>query len=83
MLNKTKAVLAALLILGTASAALASKDGGESGSVRPGSMDGVNQAYHPDWFPNHANTGNGSNAYGFVGPAKHTHRPSHERAQER
>jgi hypothetical protein len=44
MLAKTKIVLAAALMLGTASAALA-------GSVLPGSMDGVNPAYHPRWFP--------------------------------
>jgi len=44
MLTKTKIVLAAALMLGTASAALA-------GSVMPGSMDGVNPAYHPRWFP--------------------------------
>jgi hypothetical protein len=44
MLTKTKIVLVAALMLGTASAALA-------GSVMPGSMDGVNPAYHPRWFP--------------------------------
>jgi hypothetical protein len=44
MLTKTKIVLAAALMLGTASAALA-------GSVMPGSMDGVNPGYHPRWFP--------------------------------
>ena len=44
MLTKTKIVLVAALMVGTASAALA-------GSVMPGSMDGVNPAYHPRWFP--------------------------------
>jgi hypothetical protein len=44
MLTKTKIVLAAALMLGTASAALA-------GSVMPGSMDGVNPVDHPRWFP--------------------------------
>jgi hypothetical protein len=44
MSTKTKMVLAAALMLGTASAAFA-------GSVMPGSMDGVNPAYHPRWFP--------------------------------
>jgi hypothetical protein len=53
MLTKTKCVLAAALTLGTASAALA---GGENwnetgGYVVPGSMVGVNPAYHPRWFP--------------------------------
>ena len=44
MLTKIKLALVAALMLGTASAALA-------GSVMPGSMDGVNPAYHPRWFP--------------------------------
>jgi hypothetical protein len=44
MLTKTKVVLAAALMLGTASTALA-------GHVVPGSMDGVNPIYHPRWFP--------------------------------
>ena len=85
MLTKTKVVLAATLILGTASAALAN-DSGENdmgGFVVPGSMDGVNPVYHPGWFPNYAKTGNGGNAYGFVPAAKHTHRSSHERTQDR
>jgi hypothetical protein len=80
MLTKTKVVFAAALILGTASAALAS-DSGENnmgGSVMPGSMDGVNPAYHPRWFPNYAK---GGEAYGSV--TKHTHRASHERTQNR
>jgi hypothetical protein len=45
MLTKTKLALAAALVLGTASTALA------GGYVLPGSMDGVNPAYHPRWFP--------------------------------
>ncbi len=44
MLTKTKMVLAAALMLGTASAASA-------GYVLPGNMDGVNPAYHPRTFP--------------------------------
>jgi hypothetical protein len=51
MLTKTKIVLAAALMLGTASAALA-------GSVMPGSMDGVNPAYHPRWFPDYPGVNN-------------------------
>jgi hypothetical protein len=53
MLTKTKLVVAAALVLGTASAALAN-DSGENtmgGYVLPGSLDGVNPAYHPRWFP--------------------------------
>ena len=45
MLNKVKIVLAAALVLGSASGAFA------RGYVLPGSMDGVNPAYHPRWFP--------------------------------
>jgi hypothetical protein len=45
MLTKIKLALAAVLVLGTASTALA------GGYVVPGSMDGVNPAYHPRWFP--------------------------------
>jgi hypothetical protein len=45
MLTKMKLALAAVLVLGTASTALA------GGYVLPGSMDGVNPVYHPRWFP--------------------------------
>ena len=71
MLTKTKLVLAACLMLGTASAALAA-DSGENdwgGSVVPGSMAGVNPVYHPGWFPGYAaQQGNGGQAYGYVTP---------------
>jgi hypothetical protein len=50
MLTKTKIALAALLMLGTASAALASNenDGGNNtgGYVLPGNTVGVNPVYH-------------------------------------
>jgi hypothetical protein len=62
MLTKTKIVLAAALMLGTASAALADQSDANGGFVMPGSMDGVNPAYHPGIFGN-ANT---AKAYGFV-----------------
>jgi hypothetical protein len=71
MLTKTMAVLAAALILGTASAALASQSGVDRGAVLPGNG-GANPVYHPKWF--HGAKG----AY-----AKHTHRISHPRTQER
>ena len=55
MLTKTKIALAAALVLGAGSLAQASNenDGGNEtgGYVLPGSMDGVNPAYHPRWFP--------------------------------
>jgi hypothetical protein len=86
MLTKTKAVLAAALILGTASAALAS-DSGENnmgGAVMPGSMDGVNPAYHPRWFPGYAaHQSNAGDSYGYVASPKPTHRVTHEQTQDR
>ena len=83
MLTKTKALLAAALVLGTATAALANDDDERGGFVMPGSMDGVNPAYHPGWFPNYSRSRNSADqAYGYVTPApKHTHR--HVRAQDR
>jgi hypothetical protein len=64
MLTRTKIALAAALILGTASAALAGDSSSEPGGgyVVPGSMDGVNPAYHPAIFGNP----NTARAYGFV-----------------
>jgi hypothetical protein len=62
MLTKTKIALAAALILGTASAALASDHENQSGGfVMPGSLDGVNPAYHPGIFGNPAV----ARSYGF------------------
>src|ERR1700692_2200404 len=54
MLAKVNLALAAALVLGTASTALA------GGYVLPGSMDGVNPAYHPRWFPNYPGVNNAS-----------------------
>jgi hypothetical protein len=64
MSTKIKLALAAALILGTASAALAGDSSSEDlgGFVMPGSMDGVNPAYHPGIFRNAATT----KSYGFV-----------------
>ena len=87
MMTKTKVVLAAALVLGTASAALAG-DSGENGGgyVLPGSTDGVNPVYHPDLFPNHAkgaNADNGGQAYGFAPAVQQKHRVTHERTRAR
>jgi hypothetical protein len=70
----TKIALATALILGTASAALATDSGDYGGGfVMPGSMDGVNPAYHPGIFGNPA----AAKAYGFA-PTRHTtHSHSH------
>jgi hypothetical protein len=63
MLTKTKIALAALLMLGTASAVLADGTNNDNGgSVVPGSLDGVNPAYHPGIFGNAAT----ARSYGFV-----------------
>jgi hypothetical protein len=68
MLTKLKLVLAAALVLGAGSLAQASNenDGGNEtgGFVMPGSMDGVNPAYHPRWFPQY-----GRVAYGRTNTA--------------
>jgi hypothetical protein len=63
MLTKTKIALAAALIIGTASAALANDSGenNQGGFVMPGSLDGVNPAYHPGIFGNPAV----ARSYGF------------------
>jgi hypothetical protein len=70
MLTKTTAALAAALIVGSASVALASSDNsGEyhGGFVVPGDP-AVNPAYHPGWFPNYPR---GGNAYGSAPTVKH------------
>jgi hypothetical protein len=77
MSNKTKIALAAALILGTASAALAGNDNDEEkgGYVLPGSTSGVNPAYHPDIFGPTGSVRSGDQAYGYVTPKpKQTHR---------
>ena len=86
MSTKIKLALAAVLVLGAGSLAQASNEndvGNETGGfVMPGSMDGVNPAYHPRWFPayghvmrsyDQADAGiySGARAYGFVPPATH------------
>jgi hypothetical protein len=84
MLTKTKIVLAAALIATTASAALASNENDDKGGfVVPGSMDGVNPAYHPTRFPGYAAPQAGGQAYGFYAPVqKPAHRPTHVRTQD-
>jgi hypothetical protein len=74
MFTGTKIVLAAALILGTASATLAGSENTEDrgGFVMPGSVVGVNPVYHPEIFGNVENAGNGSNAYG-ASPRKTSH----------
>jgi hypothetical protein len=70
MFTNTKIALAAALILGAASAALAGSENTEErgGYVMPGSLVGVNPVYHPDIFGNAAT----ARSYGFVQSADHT-----------
>jgi hypothetical protein len=73
MSTKTKAALAAALIIGTASfgaaSALASDNSGEysGGFVVPGNS-AVNPAYHPRWF----NNTRGADAYASAAPHANT-----------
>jgi hypothetical protein len=88
MLTKTKVVLAAALMLGTASAALAGDQNDERGGyVLPGNTDGVNPVYHRGWFPGyaarHTDTVTAGQAYGYAPAARQTHRPAHVRIQDR
>jgi hypothetical protein len=65
MWAKIRIALAAVLLLGTASAALAGgsrNDGPSGGYVVPGSLDGVNPAVHPRIFGNPAV----AHSYGFL-----------------
>jgi hypothetical protein len=88
MLTKTKVALAAALMLGTATAALAGDQTDQRGGyVLPGSTDGVNPVYHPRWFPGyaarHADTGTAGQAYGYAPAPKQAQHPSHVRPQDR
>jgi hypothetical protein len=59
----------AIGLLGAASVAQASNDdmgGDRGGFVMPGSMDGVNPAYHPQRFGTTHSTGNAGNAYDYA-----------------
>ena len=65
--NRTLIAISAAIALGIVGAASVAQanDSGENnmgGFVRPGSMDGVNPAYHPGIFGNP----NTARAYGFV-----------------
>jgi hypothetical protein len=70
MFTTTRITIATVLIIGTASAALAGSENTEErgGFVMPGSLIGVNPVYHPDIFGNAAT----AKAYGFVQSADHT-----------
>jgi hypothetical protein len=80
MFTKIKLVLATVLVLGAGSLVQASNenDGGNEtgGFVMLGSMDGVNPAYHPRWFPAYS-----ARAYGYAAPSIHKRRPVREQTQ--
>jgi hypothetical protein len=86
MLTKTKAVLAAAIILGAGSLAQAANenDGGNEtgGFVHAPSMDGVNPVYHPRRFSvDDAYRGNAGQTYGYASPKK-ARRATHEQTQD-
>ena len=90
MLTKTKVVLAAALMLGTASAAMAGDQTDDRGGfVVPGSTVGVNPVFHPRWFPGYAahqsnatQPGSAGESYGYVTSPKKTPRATREQAQD-
>lgn len=83
--NRTLIAMSAAIALGIFGAASAAQanDSGENnmgGSVRPGSMDGVNPVFHPGWF---GQTSSAGNAYGYAPLPIHKTRPVHEQGQGR
>jgi hypothetical protein len=88
--KKTLIAICAASALGSVGVASVAQAGGQSedrgGFVMPGSMDGVNPVYHPEWFGKGANAGNAApagNAFGYAVPPVRKHRPAHERTQDR
>jgi hypothetical protein len=62
MSAQMKLAVAAALLLGTSSTALAKGHASPGGGVRPCSLDGVNPVYHPQIFGNAAT----AREFGFV-----------------
>src|SRR5437879_1609076 len=88
--KQTLFAISAAIVLGSVGAASLAQAGDQGedrgGFVMPGSMDGVNPAYHPDLFGKGANSGNAgpaANAFGYTAAPVHKRRPVHERTQER
>ena len=80
MSTRTKIALAAALIAGMASSALASNENIDKGGfVVAGSTDGVNPAYHMDRLAGYAAQQSGAQAYGLYVPAQKAHRTTHIR----
>jgi hypothetical protein len=79
MLNKIKIALAAALVIGTASAALANDSGGYEAWPRTQPDDGYGYTAWPQTHPSDA-----SDAYGYAASPKQTHhRVSHARTRDR
>ena len=66
MWTKTKIAFAAALILGTASAAMASERDIAGGFVNLPSVDGVNPVFHPGYFPKAAYAANARKASAYA-----------------
>jgi hypothetical protein len=65
----------ALAILGNASIAHAGDQGEERGGfVIPGSTDGVNPVYHPEWFGKKRNADRAGDAFGYAPVPGHKHK---------
>jgi hypothetical protein len=80
--RRTSIAISAAIVLGIVGAATAAlaNDSGENdrgGYVVPGSMVGVNPAYHPGWFSQ------AGNAYGYAPVPIQTHRPVRAGTRER
>jgi hypothetical protein len=80
--RRTSIAISAAIVLGIVGAATAAlaNDSGENdrgGYVVPGSMVGVNPAYHPDLFGQA-----GGSAYGYAPAPIQTHRPVRARTRE-
>jgi hypothetical protein len=84
MLTKTKLALAGALVLGSASAVLASDtatDGSYGGPTQTWQDIARSAQYIQDQIKSEYHTGNAGGAYGYVKPAKPKH-ASHESTQE-
>jgi hypothetical protein len=86
MLTKTKIILAASLLLGPASAALAGDQTEESGGyILRGNMDGVNPVFHPDWFSaaQQSAAGTAGQSFGYAPPQKQQLRTPRIKTQDK
>jgi hypothetical protein len=83
MLTKTKIALAAALVLGTASVALAGSDnddGGQGGGFQVQTWQDIARARQnfENQIQRQYHTGNAGSAYGYAVSPKHMHRATHQ-----